>query len=81
MCVLGKRLLRVAINDCHKNVSGPLHDMFCPNSSLSCDQYYSTHDVSIVNGIKGLSSGVIMGRPIFRKEEFKIKFFHFRQYL
>jgi potassium/chloride transporter 4/5/6 len=60
MCVLGKRLLRVAINDCHKNVSGPLHDMFCPNSSLSCDQYYSTHDVSIVNGIKGLSSGVIM---------------------
>jgi potassium/chloride transporter 4/5/6 len=57
MCVLGKRLLRdISISDCNKNVSGPLHQIFCVNST--CDPYFMTNDVSIVRGIKGLSSGV-----------------------
>ncbi|RZB40153.1 solute carrier family 12 member 4 [Asbolus verrucosus] len=61
MCVLGNRLLRVeSISDCHKNASGPLNDLFCPNASLPCDPYYETHEVHIVRGIKGLSSGVIL---------------------
>ncbi|XP_063928306.1 solute carrier family 12 member 4 isoform X3 [Zophobas morio] len=60
LCVLGKRLLRVAITDCHKNISGAIYQMFCPNGTHSCDPYYESHDVSIIQGIKGLSSGVLL---------------------
>ncbi|XP_060804181.1 solute carrier family 12 member 6 isoform X1 [Amyelois transitella] len=57
MCVLGKRLLKdIHISDCAKNVTGPLYKLFCPNNT--CDPYFLMHNVSIVQGIKGLSSGV-----------------------
>jgi hypothetical protein len=60
MCVLGKRLLRdISISDCNKNTSGPLHQIFCGNST--CDPYYEENDVYIVRGIKGLASGVFLG--------------------
>ncbi|XP_044257294.1 solute carrier family 12 member 4 isoform X3 [Tribolium madens] len=59
MCVLGKRLLRVPAADCYKNGSGFLHNMFCPNGTR-CDPYYETHDVMLVQGIKGLASGVFL---------------------
>ncbi|KAL0850918.1 hypothetical protein ABMA28_006827 [Loxostege sticticalis] len=57
MCVLGKRLLKdIHITNCTKNPTGELHKLFCPNNT--CDPYYSAHNVSVVQGIKGLSSGV-----------------------
>lgn len=60
MCVLGKRLLKdISLEDCNKTEGGPLHQLFCVNST--CDSYYLTHNVSIVRGIKGLSSGVLLG--------------------
>ncbi|XP_026739053.1 solute carrier family 12 member 6 isoform X2 [Trichoplusia ni] len=57
MCVLGKRLLKdININNCTKEIGAPLHQLFCPNNT--CDPYYLAHNVSIVQGIKGLKSGV-----------------------
>ncbi|XP_053620988.1 solute carrier family 12 member 4 isoform X4 [Plodia interpunctella] len=57
MCILGKRLLKdIHISDCAKNITGPLYKLFCPNNT--CDPYFLAHNVSIVKGIKGLSSGV-----------------------
>jgi potassium/chloride transporter 4/5/6 len=67
MCVLGKRLLKdININDCNKKPFGPLHQIFCGNSSSegagSCDPYFEANNVSKVRGIKGLSSGVFLGK-------------------
>ena len=64
MCILGKRLLKdIDIQDCHKRPDGPLHKLFCGNSTLGrCDEYYSEHEVSIRNGIRGLASGVFLGK-------------------
>ncbi|XP_063375427.1 solute carrier family 12 member 6 isoform X6 [Cydia amplana] len=57
MCVLGKRLLKdIHISNCTKKVGGELEKIFCANRT--CDEYYKTHDVQIVQGIKGLASGV-----------------------
>ncbi|XP_013175859.1 PREDICTED: solute carrier family 12 member 4 isoform X3 [Papilio xuthus] len=57
MCVLGKRLLKdINIDNCTKDVGGELHQLFCPNNL--CDPYYAAHNVNIVQGIKGLASGV-----------------------
>jgi potassium/chloride transporter 4/5/6 len=65
MCVLGKRLLKdISIDDCYKNSSG-LYQIFCGNSSgnvSSCDPYYEANNVSKVRGVKGLSSGVFLGK-------------------
>lgn len=62
MCVLGKRLLKdVSISDCHKNDTGPLHKMYCLPNSTICEEYYRDNPLTVVNGIKGLSSGVLMG--------------------
>lgn len=61
MCVLGKRLLKnVTVEDCNKTVDGILHQLFCPNNT-ACDPYYEANNVTIVQGIKGLASGVLMG--------------------
>lgn len=67
MCVLGKRLLKdISIDDCHKNSSGPLHKVFCGNSS-TCDPYFEANEISTVRGIKGLSSGVFLGECTLAK--------------
>lgn len=64
MCVLGKRLLKdIHVQDCNKKPGGPLHQLFCANATAGCDQYYLTHDVTLVRGIKGLASGVLFGTP------------------
>lgn len=62
MCILGKRLLKDinVMTDCHKNVSGVLHQMYCGNST-KCDPYYAENNVTIINGIRGLASGVFLG--------------------
>ncbi|XP_044577930.1 solute carrier family 12 member 4 isoform X2 [Cotesia glomerata] len=61
ICVLGKRLLKdIPITACYKNETGPLADIFCNKTTRVCDAYYSSHNVSIINGIKGLSSGVFL---------------------
>jgi potassium/chloride transporter 4/5/6 len=66
MCVLGKRLLRdISISDCNKNCSGPLHQIFCLNST--CDPYYEANDLFVVRGIKGLASGVFLGECTLAK--------------
>lgn len=67
MCILGKRLLKdIHIQDCNKTVGGPLHNIFCTgNGTDSCDPYYVAHNVSIVNGIKGLASGVFLCKFLF----------------
>lgn len=68
MCVLGKRLVKdINMTECNKTLGGALHTIFCGNNSLSmenCDPYYREHNVSIVRGIKGLSSGVFFGKLI-----------------
>ncbi|VVC95186.1 unnamed protein product, partial [Leptidea sinapis] len=57
MCVLGKRLLKdIHIDNCTKDIGGELHQLFCANKT--CDPYYQAHEVSVVQGIKGLASGV-----------------------
>ncbi|CAL1680198.1 unnamed protein product [Lasius platythorax] len=63
MCVLGRRLLKDlnVLNDCNKNVSGVLHSLYCGNSTRSkCDPYYTENNLTIVNGIRGLASGVFL---------------------
>nr|XP_018900328.1 PREDICTED: solute carrier family 12 member 4 isoform X2 [Bemisia tabaci] len=60
LCVLGKRLLRdIQISDCNKNPGGPLYKHFChTNRTTVCDPYFLTSNLTVVRGIKGLSSGV-----------------------
>jgi potassium/chloride transporter 4/5/6 len=75
MCVLGKRLLKdISMNDCNKEPFGPLHQIFCGNSSSgnegSCDPYFEAHNVSKVRGIKGLSSGVFLGKLYTNKYQY-----------
>ena len=70
MCILGKRLLKdISLADCHKNASGPLYHLFCGNTSgtesSGCDPYFEANNVSKVRGIKGLSSGVFLGKILF----------------
>ncbi|GLH09731.1 Bumetanide-sensitive sodium-(potassium)-chloride cotransporter [Gryllus bimaculatus] len=67
MCVLGKRLLKdIHIDDCKKDPYSPLFNIFCSNStdpndpSPVCDPYFVNNNVSIVQGIKGLASGVLL---------------------
>ncbi|XP_050454896.1 solute carrier family 12 member 6 isoform X3 [Cataglyphis hispanica] len=63
LCILGRRLLKDinVLNDCNKNVSGVLHGIYCGNSTHSkCDPYYAENNVTIVNGIRGLASGVFL---------------------
>lgn len=51
MCVLGKRLLKdIHIENCTKDLGGELHQLYCGNGT--CDPYYQTHEVSVVQGIK-----------------------------
>ncbi|CAK9808493.1 Solute carrier family 12 member 6 [Anthophora plagiata] len=61
MCILGKRLLKDinVLQDCNKNVSGVLHQIYCGNST-KCDPYYVENNATIVNGIRGLASGVFL---------------------
>jgi potassium/chloride transporter 4/5/6 len=73
MCVLGKRLLKdISISDCHKKPHSPLYSIFCGNSSAenldSCDPYFVENNVSQVRGIKGLSSGVFLGKLYIKKD-------------
>lgn len=69
MCVLGKRLLKdIDLSECNKTLGGKLHKLFCGNDTFSmdtCDSYYYSNNVSIVRGIKGLSSGVFFGKDIY----------------
>ncbi|CAO1414154.1 unnamed protein product [Diamesa tonsa] len=60
MCVLGKRLVKdININNCTKDIGGPLHNLYCTSDKpADCDPYYAANNISIVRGIKGLSSGV-----------------------
>lgn len=54
MCVLGKRLLKdISIVNCTKAIGGELHNQFCPNKT--CDPYYLSNNISIVQGIKASS--------------------------
>ncbi|KAJ8673106.1 hypothetical protein QAD02_004367, partial [Eretmocerus hayati] len=61
MCILGNRLLKDmdVLKDCTR-FSPFLNRTFCKNDprGLTCDPYYLANNVSIRNGIRGLSSGV-----------------------
>ncbi|XP_012150143.1 solute carrier family 12 member kcc isoform X3 [Megachile rotundata] len=61
MCVLGRRLLKDinVLTECNKNTTGVLHQIYCGNST-KCDPYYMENNVTIVNGIRGLASGVFL---------------------
>lgn len=63
MCILGKRLVKDldVLTDCNKNVSGRLHQLYCANGTGTCDPYYMENNLTIVNGIRGLASGVFLG--------------------
>jgi len=62
MCVLGTRLIQQdGAGNCTKEPGSALFNQFCrPHefNGVVCDEYFEKHNVSIVNGIKGLSSGV-----------------------
>ncbi|XP_071565490.1 solute carrier family 12 member 4 isoform X3 [Temnothorax nylanderi] len=60
LCILGRRLLKDinVLNDCNKNYGGALHNIYC--NGTSCDQYYLKNNLTIVNGIRGLASGVFL---------------------
>ncbi|XP_037032618.1 solute carrier family 12 member 6 isoform X3 [Bradysia coprophila] len=59
LCVLGKRLVKdVDIGNCTKDIGSKLYNTYCNVSTGLCEEYYRTHEVSIVQGIKGLASGV-----------------------
>ncbi|XP_076165217.1 solute carrier family 12 member kcc isoform X2 [Ptiloglossa arizonensis] len=64
MCVLGRRLLKDidVLTKCNKNVSGVLHQIYCGNNTVpgKCDPYYEENNLTITNGIRGLSSGVFL---------------------
>ncbi|KZC06268.1 Solute carrier family 12 member 6 [Dufourea novaeangliae] len=64
MCTLGKKLLKDidVMNDCNKNVSGVLHKLYCGNATVlhKCDPYYVENNLTIINGIRGLASGVFL---------------------
>lgn len=62
LCLLGRRLLKDinVLTDCNKNVSGPLHKIYCDNGTTKCDPYYVENNFTIVNGIRGLASGVFL---------------------
>lgn len=69
MCVLGKRLLKdIAVDNCTKEAGGPLYNIFCPSGE--CDPYFAEHNVTLVQGIKGLKSGVFFDNifPSFLQE-------------
>lgn len=77
MCSLGNRLLKdIDISQCNKTIDGYLYNIYCSNETRVCDDYYSANNVSIVRGIKGLSSGVFFGKY---KNGFNRRFL--RQYL
>lgn len=60
MCVLGKRLIQM--NDTRDCTKAFLRPYYCANDSqLSCDPYYMKHNVSVVKGIRGITSGVLRG--------------------
>lgn len=63
LCLLGRRLLKDlnVLTDCNKNVNGALHRLYCGNSTR-CDPYYTQNNLTIVNGIRGLASGVFLGK-------------------
>ncbi|XP_051176249.1 solute carrier family 12 member 6 isoform X5 [Leptopilina boulardi] len=57
MCTLGNRLLKnVTAEQCNRDY---LRNVYC-NNSRECDTYFNENDVTIVNGIKGLASGVFL---------------------
>ncbi|XP_025993316.1 solute carrier family 12 member 4 isoform X2 [Solenopsis invicta] len=60
MCVLGRRLLKDlnVLTDCNKNWGGPLHNVYC--NGTRCDPYYLENNLTIINGIRGLASGVFL---------------------
>ncbi|XP_032686936.1 solute carrier family 12 member 6 isoform X1 [Odontomachus brunneus] len=64
LCVLGRRLLKDinVFTDCNKNVTGALHKIYCGNSTTytKCDPYYTENNITIVDGIRGLASGVFL---------------------
>lgn len=63
--MLGRRLLKDinVLTDCNKNVTGALHKIYCGNSTqyTKCDPYYIENNVTLVDGIRGLASGVFLG--------------------
>ncbi|KAJ6645377.1 Solute carrier family 12 member 4 [Pseudolycoriella hygida] len=59
LCVLGKRLVKdIDIGNCTKDIGSKLYNTYCNVSNGLCEDYYRDHDVSVVQGIKGLASGV-----------------------
>ncbi|XP_035732735.1 solute carrier family 12 member 6-like isoform X6 [Vespa mandarinia] len=66
MCILGKRLLKDldVLTQCNKNTGGYLHNVYCHNitntTTTKCDPYYLESNVTIINGIRGLASGVFL---------------------
>lgn len=60
MCTLGNRLLKdVHPDNCTQDVGGALYNLYCTAPGV-CDPYYLANNVSLVRGIKGLSSGVFL---------------------
>lgn len=62
MCSLGNRLLKdMDVQNCNKSVNGELYNLYCNNGTGVCDDYFKNHNVSVVKGIRGISSGVFFG--------------------
>ena len=49
---------------CTKNSTGDIWHRYCETSvnGTECDPYFTSHDISLVAGIPGITSGVIKSR-------------------
>lgn len=74
VCVLGNRsLLSKGIDVCAKTieqgngtVTTKLWRMFCDSEFLNatCDEYFTNNNISIIQGIPGVTSGILAGTKI-----------------
>lgn len=73
ICVLGNRLLsEESSGNCTKEEGSPLWEKFCEYREMivnnisvrvpHCDPYFDAHNVTRTKGIKGLASGVFLGK-------------------
>lgn len=70
LCILGDRLLAKSVGDpCIKNVSSPLWNVFCGNSSLeSCDEYFQQQPMREELAFPGMGNLLtFLSKPFSRK--------------
>lgn len=62
LCVLGNRLMKIDIDAIPCNKSN-LRSAYCPANGpdSACDPYFLKENLTVLKGIRGLTSGVLKG--------------------